>query len=108
MTHYTAQFEGHTISRRSDRTYSHAWIVTVGDKIVDKGFSGSAELAHKAAAATHPKDISAKEKARCRAYHIRFAKSEGMTVDEWYALVTKQTASRIAKRKVQVAPVTAS
>ena len=108
MTHYTAQFEGHTISRRSDRTYSHAWIVTVGDKIVDKGFSGSAELAHKSAAAAQPKDISAREKSRCRAYHIRFAKSKGMTVEEWYASVTKSIASMIAERKVQVAPVTAS
>ena len=107
MTKYTAQFEGHTISRNSDRTYSHAWIVTVDGKIVDKGFSGSAELAHKAAAATNPKDISAKEKARCRAYHIRFAKSEGMTVEQWYASITERTASRIAERKVQVAPVTA-
>ena len=108
MTHYTAQFEGHTISRRSDRTYSHAWIVTVDGKIVDKGFSGSAELAHKAAAATHPKDISAKEKARCHAYHCKLAKSKGITVEQWYAFVTMSTASRIAERKVQIAPVTAS
>ena len=108
MTKYTAQFEGHAISRNSDRTYSHAWIVTVDGKIVDKGFSGSAELAHKAAAATHPKDISAKDKARLRAYHRKIAKSEGMTVEQWYASVTERTASRIAERKVQVAPVTAS
>lgn len=110
MTHYTAQFEGHTISRRTDRTYSHAWIVTVGGKIVDKGFSGSAELAHKAAAATHPKYISARDKSRAatRAYHCSIAKREGMTVEEWYALDTKRIASRIAERKVEVAPVTAS
>ena len=108
MTKYTAQFEGHTISRRSDRTYSHAWIVTVGGKIVNKGFSGSAELAHKAAAAAQPKDISAREKARCHAYYRKIAKSEGMTVEQWYALVTKRIASMIAERKVEVAPVTAS
>ena len=110
MTHYTAQFDGHTINRNSDRTYSHAWIVTVDGKIVDKGFSGSAELAHKAAAATHPKDISARDKARAatHAHHRKIAKSEGMTVEQWYALVAKHTASRIAERKVQVAPVTAS
>ena len=110
MTHYTAQFEGHTVSRKSDRTYSHAWIVTVGDKIVDKGFSGSAELAYKAAAATHPRDFSSKEKrnAALHACHKKIAKDEGMTVEQWYAAITERTASRIAARKVQIAPVTAA
>ena len=110
MTHYTAAFEGHTLSRNSDRTYSHAWIVTVGDKIVDSGFSGSADLAHKAAAATHPRDISAKDKSRAAlcAQHRKIAKDAGMAVDQWYAFITERTATAIAARKIQVASVAAA
>lgn len=49
--HYRADFDGVTVTRSTGRTYTHAWGYRCGDLDSPMGFSGSAELAHKAASA---------------------------------------------------------
>lgn len=49
--HYRADFDGVTVTRSTGRAYTHAWGVRYNDRDHPMGFSGSAELARKAAAA---------------------------------------------------------
>tara|TARA_X000001316_G_C920983_1_gene35242 strand:- start:605 stop:931 length:327 start_codon:yes stop_codon:yes gene_type:complete len=105
MNRYTATFTDHTITRRSDREYSHAWIVTINGKIVYKGFSGSAELARKAAAATAPRHISDRDKRISRRTHKLLAKDKGVSVERWYADRKAETDATIAARTIEIVAV---
>ena len=105
MTKYTATFADHALSRKSDREYSHAWIVTVGGKIVDKGFSGNEELAHKAAAATAPRHISDKDKSNASRTHRLLAKDKGVSLERWYADRKDEIDAKIKARAIEVAAV---
>jgi len=77
MTHYIADFSIKTVEiKNSTRVYSHAWAVIRDGRIEWKGFSGSAALAHKAAAAMMPAPISAKD-AKLTRHWARLAKDRG-------------------------------
>lgn len=51
MPHFTAEFaDGTKLSRKSDRSYTHAWLARVGDQ-AESGFAASEKLADTAARA---------------------------------------------------------
>jgi hypothetical protein len=105
MTNYTATFANDTLTRKSDREYSHAWIVTVDGNVVDKGFSGNENMAHKAAAATAPRHISDKDKSICKRTHRLLAKDNGVSLERWYADREVQINAAIKARTIEVADV---
>tara|TARA_R110000851_G_C12632205_1_gene517960 strand:+ start:42 stop:368 length:327 start_codon:yes stop_codon:yes gene_type:complete len=105
MTKYAATFAEHTITRKSDREYSHAWIVTTDAGICDRGFSGSVELAHKAAASVMPRFISDKDKATCRRTHKLLAKDLGLSLSQWYTARDDYVRAQIAARTTEVVAV---
>ena len=77
MTHYIAEFSVKTVEiKNSTREYNHAWAIIRDGKIEWKGFSGSAALAHKAAAAMLPTGVSARD-AKLTRHWARFAKDRG-------------------------------
>lgn len=102
MTKYTAQFADHVITRNSDREYTHAWVVTDNGIIIYKGFSGSADLAHKAAAATMPRAITDKSKFNCKRTHKLLATDKGLTLEAWYADREASRLADIASRNIEV------
>ena len=105
MTKYIATFADFVISRKSDREYTHAWIVFTDAGICDRGFSGSVDLAYKAAAATTPRCISDKDKANYRSTHRMIAKDLGMSLSDWYVARDDETRAKIAARTTKVVEV---
>ena len=45
---YTAEINGKKLTRKTERTYSHAWASVLDGEIKESGFSSSLELATKA------------------------------------------------------------
>jgi hypothetical protein len=45
---YTAEISGITLTRKTEKTYTHAWASLLDGKIKESGFSSSLELATKA------------------------------------------------------------
>lgn len=45
---YAAEIDGNRLTRKTERTYSHAWASTYNGEIKESGFSSSLELAYKA------------------------------------------------------------
>ena len=106
MTRYTATFEDTVVTRNTERTYSHAWIVTnASGNVYAKGFSGDLAKAQTAAAASLPRDISERDKknARIVSGHRTCAKKMGFAnVQEWYASITKDIAERRANLTTEI------
>ena len=107
MTRYTATFADHDLTRNSDREYTHAWIVTQNGRIIEKGFSGSAELANKAATATMPRAITEKSKFNCKRTHKLLAADNGLSLNAWYAERETSRKADIASRTIEVVAATA-
>ncbi len=107
MTRYTATFAAHETTRKTDRTYTHAWIVVIYGTIYGKGFSGSAELAHKAAAAIYPKPLDPRDIKRNPRYYRDLAKQFGhASVTDWISENEKSVAAQVKFMTTEVVAVT--
>ena len=109
MTKYTAEFADRTITRNSDRQYSHAWLVTDADGgEYAKGFSARADLAASAARASLPQHISPRDKSMARlvAHHRKLARDAGFNdVRDWYADCAARTDKKRASLKIEIVEV---
>ena len=106
MTKYTATFANETLTRKSDREYSHAWLITEDGRIYAKGFSGTKTLADKAPAGELSRlGMSAKDR-RTPFYYKGMAKQAGVsTVVAWMDSVDDKAAQRIAAMTIEVVAV---
>ena len=110
MTEFTAKFTGRTITRNSDRAYSHAWLVTDTDgHEYSKGFSARADLAASAARASLPQHINPRHKkiGLIAAHHRKLARDDGFDdVRDWYADRATRTEKKRASLKIEIVEVT--
>lgn len=107
MTMYTAKFSTETITRKSNREYTHAFLLTgpngEGEGV---GFSGSRELAEKAARQYGPKSFANKRVAHVAAWHRKLAKEEGFkSVQAMYDARDAEIADWWSKAKIEIVEV---
>lgn len=107
MNKYSAIFSHGVLSRKTANTYTHAWTVTRGGRILDKGFAGSAQLAAKAAAAAMPRQITSRDKFTCDRSYRECAKREGVTLENFYISRELDRVADIASRTIEIVEVKA-